>query len=379
MNLLNNKMEHLYSNLFFLFFTAQILSPYISGKTIYLEVIIAIFNPYFWKWIYDKNNIHKIDKNYILVILGLILIAILGHISTAVKILVIFLCVIHLFYLYDKNLWKLNRYLIISILLGIMQFIFTFIDPIMAALIGPTSISTFIWGDSATPTYTNFFTVFYFPRVSGLSREAGFFASYIIVAIFLSYIERKKYPKKIYLMYFLGYIISFSKMSLAILGVFFINSLKKFINYIPIGFGVILFIGSVSIIVGLNKDFILNDPTFLHRFSGYISLYNLDMQDVLFGIDFEKVGDYSSKSIMAENLQGFAGFAGWIIENGIIVICIFFIILYLLNINMTGIYILLLFTINVSPDSNQNFVVLTYFIILKYYCKNNISWYKFLK
>lgn len=205
-----------------------------------------------------------------------------------------------------------------------MQFIFTFIDPIMAALIGPTSISTFIWGDSATPTYTNFFTVFYFPRVSGLSREAGFFASYIIVAIFLSYIERKKYPKKIYLMYFLGYIISFSKMSLAILGVFFINSLKKFINYIPIGFGVILFIGSVSIIVGLNKDFILNDPTFLHRFSGYISLYNLDMQDVLFGIDFEKVGDYSSKSIMAENLQGFAGFAGWIIENGIIVICIFF-------------------------------------------------------
>lgn len=177
MNLLNNKIEHLYSNLFFLFFTAQILSPYISGKTIYLEVIIAIFNPYFWKWIYDKNNIHKIDKNYILVILGLILIAILGHISTAVKILVIFLCVIHLFYLYDKNLWKLNRYLIISILLGIMQFIFTFIDPIMAALIGPTSISTFIWGDSATPTYTNFFTVFYFPRVSGLSREAGFFAS----------------------------------------------------------------------------------------------------------------------------------------------------------------------------------------------------------
>lgn len=373
MNLLNNRIEHLYSNLFFLFFTAQILSPYISGRTIYLEVIIAILNPYFWKWVYKKNNIYIINIKYIFVVLGLILIAILGHIDTSMKILVIFFCVIHLFYLYDKNLWKLNRYLVISILLGIVQFSLTFIDPIMAGLIGPTSISKLIWGDLATPTYTNFFTVFYFPRVSGLSREAGFFASYIVVAIFLSYIERKKYPKKIHLMHFLGYIISFSKMSLVILGVFFINSLKNFINYIPIGFGIILFVGSVSIIVGLNKDFILNDTTFLHRFSGYISLYNLDMQDVLFGIDFEKVGDYSSKSIMAGNLQGFAGFAGWIIENGIIIMCIFLIILYLLGVNMSGIYILLLFTINVSPDSNQNFVVLTYFMILKYYCKNNIE------
>ena len=310
------------------------------------------------------------NTKYIFVVLGLILIAILGHINTSIKILIIFFCVIHLFYLYDKNLWKLNRYLLISILVGIVQFFLTFIDPIMARLIGPTAISTFIWGSLATSTFTNFYTVFYFPRVSGLSREAGFFASYLIVVIFLSYLSVKNYNRKIYFLYFIGYIISFSKMSLVILGVFFINFFKKFINYIPIILGIILFVGIVSIIVGLNKDFILNNQTFLHRFSGYVSLYNLDVQDILFGIDFEKVGDYSSKSIMAENLQGFAGFAGWIIENGIIAMCIFFIILYLLGVNMVGIYILLLFTINVSIDSNQNFVVLTYFIIFKYYTNN---------
>lgn len=376
---INNKIEHIYANLFFLFFTAQILSPYIAGKTVYLEVIIAALNPYFWKWVCKKNSIYKINTKYIFAVLGLILMAVFGHINTSIKILIIFFCVIHLFYLYDKNLWKLNRYLVISILLGIIQFCLTFVDPVMAELVGPTVISTFIWGDLATPTYTNFFTVFYFPRVSGLSREAGFFASYIIVVIFLAYLEKKINNKKIYLLYFIGYIISFSKMSLAILGVLFINFFKKFINNIPSLVGVLLFIMFISIFVELNKDFILTDPTFLHRFSGYISLYNLDLQDILLGIDFEKIGDYPSKVVMAENLQSFAGFAGWIIENGIIVICIFFIILYLLGINMAGIYILLLFTINVSPDSNQNFVVLTYFIILKYYCKNNISWYKFLK
>lgn len=379
MNLLNNKVENIYANLFFLFFTAQILSPYISGKTIYLEVVIAFFNPFFWKWICKKNSIYKINIKYIFAVMGLILIAIFGHVDTSIKILVIFFCVAHLFYLYDKNLWKLNRYLVISILLGIVQFCFTFIDPIMAAMIGPTAISTFIWGDLATPTYTNFFTVFYFPRISGLSREAGFFASYIIVVIFLSYIERKKYNKKIYLMYFLGYIISFSKMSFVILGAVLVNFFKKFINNIPILIGVLLFVMFISIFAELNRAFILTDPTFLHRFSGYISLYNLNLQDVLLGIDLEKVGDYPSKAIMAANLQDFAGFAGWIIKNGIIVICIFFIMLYLLGVNMIGIYILLLFTINVSPDTNQNFVVLTYFIILKYYSYSRIFCCKSLK
>lgn len=374
MSLLNisNKIEHIYANLFFLFFTAQILSPYIAGRTIYLEVIIAVLNPYFWKWIYSKNIfcIYKINTKYIFTVLGLVLIAILGHINTSIKILVIFFCVIHLFYLYDKNLWKLNRYLIISILLGIVQFCFTFIDPLFATTIGPNAISIFIWGDLATPAFTNFYTIFYFPRVSGLSREAGFFASYIITVIFLSYLEKNIYNKKICLLYFIGYIISFSKMSLAIIGVFLVNSLRRIINYIPFAIGIIIFISFFSIAVDFNKTFILDNDTFLHRFSGYISLYNLDFMDILFGTNVEKIGDYPSKLIIAGNFTNFTGFSGWIIENGIIVLCIFFTILYLLGINIVGIYILLLFTINVSVDTNQNFVVLTYFIIFKYYTNN---------
>lgn len=375
MNLLNisNKIEHIYANLFFLFFTAQILSPYIAGKTLYLEIIVAALNPYFWKWICKKNSIYKINTKYVFIVLGLVLIAILGHIDTSIKILVIFFYVIHLFYLYDKNLWKLNRYLVISVLLGIIQFCFTFIDPIMAAMIGPTAISTFIWGDLATPTFTNFYTIIYFPRVSGLSREAGFFASYIITVIFLSYLEKNTYNKKIWLLYCIGYVISFSKMSLAIIGVFLVNFFRRIINYIPFAIGIIIFISFISIAVEFNKIFILSDGSFLHRFSGYISLYNLDFMDILFGTNVEKIGDYPSKLIIAEDFASFAGFSGWIIENGIIVSCIFFIILYLLEINMVGIYILLLFTINVAPDTNQNFVILSYFIIFKYFVNKKSS------
>ena len=372
MNILEKfKMENIYANLFFLFFTAQILSPYIFGKTLYLEIFIAFFNPFFWCWIKTNNIFNKIEIKYLFVLMSLLLIMICGHIDTAIKLIINFFLVVHLFYLYNKKLWKLDKYLVISIILGILQFYFSITDPSIAELIGPSNISSIIWGAFATPTYTNFFTVFLFPRVSGLSREAGFFASLISVVIFFHFLEKKKVKRKVSIIYWIGYIISFSKMSFALFLAMIIDKLKKIIIYIPTFGGIVLFIIFMSIFSNLNKSFILDDMTFLHRMGGYISLFNLNFGDLLLGIDTVQIGDIVSKAVLSYDLKVFAGLSGWIISNGIIVAFIFFLMLYFFNINIIGMLILLIFTLNVSPDSNQNFVVLTYFIIFKYYISND--------
>jgi len=46
-----SKTEKILGLLFFVFFTAQILSPSIADRTIYLELVIAVLNPYFWIWL----------------------------------------------------------------------------------------------------------------------------------------------------------------------------------------------------------------------------------------------------------------------------------------------------------------------------------------
>ena len=52
-------------------------------------------------------------------------------------------------------------------------------------LIGPNNIASLVWGNYATETFTNFYAVFEFglPRTAGLSREAGFFASFLAVMV----------------------------------------------------------------------------------------------------------------------------------------------------------------------------------------------------
>lgn len=61
-------LEKIWAALFFLFFTAQILSPMINGKTIYMEIVIALLNPSFLYWIL-KN--FKFEKKYVFVVFSI--------------------------------------------------------------------------------------------------------------------------------------------------------------------------------------------------------------------------------------------------------------------------------------------------------------------
>lgn len=361
--------EKIWAALFFLFFTAQILSPMINGRTIYMEIIIALLNPYFLYWIL-KN--FRFERRYVYVIFSIGFFCICGHVESGIKFALILFEVVCLFYLSSKKLWYVKFFFVISFIFLVTQQIFLVVSPEIAILIGPHNIASSVWGNYATATFTNFYAIFEFglPRTSGLSREAGFFASFLAVILLSEYYDKKEENKKIGIaskfMYILAYIASFSKVSLCLIIQIMALKFNKIFSYIPFGFIVILYFFVFSLFSNLNTGFLLDtsNVTFLHRFGGYVSMLNLDVWDILFGIEISKIQDIYSMPVSW--FKDFAGLAGFIIKNGIISVCVFFIMLYMLRINSLGIFMLLFTTITTSPDTMQNFIVLQYYMLLKY-------------
>lgn len=371
-------MERFLSHLFFFFFTYQIFSPYIGGITIYLECLIAILNPYFLKWLFRFSN-----KKESAFIVSLILFPILfGEFGLCIKYGYLIISILFLIYSYIRNIFYFYKYLSISILIAIVQFIFTFLDPGIANLIGPSNLATLVWGPYATPTFTNFYTIFFFPRVSGLSREAGFFASLIIVAISLLIFEKKtmnnsQRPQYLKWLLGIGFIVSFSKMSLILIPIIFLYHYKRLIKYIPYCFSILLFVASLTIIF-YHSNYLLapENESFLHRFGGYAYLPNLSLGNLLFGIKDLPIASFSqdiyyNRLIRCFHSQlgqydGFAGISGMLIQKGLIFVILFFYFLRRLGMTTFGVIFLLLTTLNTSPDTGQNFVSLSFMIIYIY-------------
>jgi len=374
-----DKLEKIYANLFFLLFTAQILSPSIYGKTIYLEVFVAIINPFFLLWLKKQN----IKRSYFYSFMSIMFIIIIGNWVSAVKISTILLEVSFLFYAYERNVFYLKRYLFLSIIVAMFQFYFTLTNPLMASLIGPENIAKTVWGKYATATNTNFYSIFLFPRVSGLSREAGFFASLIVAYIFFIYLENKKkhtslpWPQKFILT--VGYILSFSKMSLTLFFAYIIEKLKNILNKIPRIIVVIFFLVSMIVLWSTNENYLLkpSNITFTHRFGGYVALTDINLKQLIFGVTHTgEIDNPVSKFLENNGYLHFAGFAGFILNYGILTTISLLLFLFFMGVNTTGIILLILFTINVQFDTNQNFVVLTYFLILKFFSTKKIKFGK---
>ncbi|MFC2477035.1 MAG: hypothetical protein ACFNTU_06050, partial [Catonella sp.] len=74
--------EKILANVFCFFFVAQILSPMVAGKTIYIDFLLAAFNPFFLLWI----SKYRISMDNIVIILLLGLVGVLGHPITSMKI-----------------------------------------------------------------------------------------------------------------------------------------------------------------------------------------------------------------------------------------------------------------------------------------------------
>lgn len=368
-----DKIEYILANLFFIFFIAQILSPSINDKTIYLEWLIAIFNPFFWLWILEKH----INKTFFICVLFLSMIIVI-HPMTGIKLFLNAFGTIYLLYLYKRNLFYLNRYIYISILLGILQISFILLGDIASSkAIGPSAIAEMIWGSYATASFTNFYDAMGIgiPRVSGFSREAGFLAALLESAILLNYLSKKRYNKQLVtkkgcILYGIGYIISFSKMSLGLALVFAIEKGRRYINAIPQFLFLVVFLIAMCIFWLYNLDFLVQDgnQTFLDRFGAYATFFDLNIFQMILGTPINAVNSYIAnlQYIISFNTW-FAGFCGWILQNGLVVLLLWYMCLYYARVNTAGIFSLIVLTLNVQPDTNQNFVILSYFILIMFY------------
>ncbi len=368
-------IEKIYAHLFSLFFVAQILSPSFGGKTIYLEYVVAMCNPFFWGWLKTK----RCSERTLLALLCILGMAITGHLTTMLKILVNIAGMLYLTYLCQRCLWKLNTYLFISIFFAVAQLVLMGIDPIASRAIGPEAIAQMVWGAYATPTNTNFYAIFEWgiPRVAGLSREAGFLASFVVASFWL-YFLRSKYhidnvQKKKTIIYILGYISSFSKMSFAIVGVWLVHQFRRWVDKIP---SVVVLCGWLVFFVGYwyaHQGLLLAPEglTWLSRFGAYASILDLDILDFLFGIEnLDKIGTITALTEYYGEGK-FGGLGGWLITNGIFVFLLWFVALKFWGVTSTGFLMILMLTINVEPDTNQNFVVLAYYIVFQYYRIND--------
>ncbi len=372
------KLKRVYQNiiaiLFFIFFTIPILSPKISGITIYFNFIIPFFDVDYIKYIIRLITDIKARKKFIVYIGLLLLLLCLKRVTLIIEVIAITINIIYLFYAKENKIFKFLYTLIyINIFIAILQFVFLYINPEVSFALGPTNISRLIWGDYATDTFTNFYTIFLFPRVSGWSREAGFFASLLILA-FSCYIydkDEKKTWWKIGL-YIVGFIISFSKITLILMSLFLIIYLSKYINRIPFISGVLgLIIGGMI----FSNLFLLqkyNDPgfeTYTHRFSGYTVMQHLEFNELLFGVEeisqLECREEYPFLEYI-ERFKEFTGIPNLIIHSGIIISLAYLFMLRFLEVSLTGFVFITIVTLTTSYFTSQSFVILGYFYIFYY-------------
>lgn len=375
------KINHLYTIgmpfLFFLFFVSPALSPALGGKTVYLYWLVALLDGQFIKFLY-RNIKRKQNNRYILAMAAILLLCIgYGRFFIAIKACSIFLCIAYLSYAQRKYVFKyLYIAMNINIIIAALQFILFYVNRDMAYTIGPTNISKLIWGKHATETYTNMYSIWgnELIRVSGLSREAGFFAT-LLTIVFFCYIydDSVKKSKKQYAIFIGGFAISFSKASLMVLPMFLVFKFSKYINKIPrYGMDIIYLVvttAAARFLDGIGY-FLPQNESITHRFIGYHVVWELRGTSAVFGFGtLEKVGeDIMLRNKMLEHLalRGYdlCGWANLVEYFGFIGLGIWFIILGYLGVNTSGMIFIMLATFTVNPLTATSFVVLAYWMAL---------------
>lgn len=350
---------------FFFFFSYQIFSPQFGGRTLYLEYFFVVFNPFFWSWVLNT----RFDRKA-LVIVFVALVLVPFYTVTAVKFLVTFLGVTFLVYCYYRRIFMLKRFLAVSVLVALVQFFFLYTGKVdTAKALGPSHIAAMVWGSHATQTFANFYTLYLLPRVSGLSREAGFFASFLIVSLLAIWINKRvvgdalgRSPK---VWFALGFLVSFSKISAAIFPALLVIGFRRLMDKIPLFLIGTIFLAVLVAFWNYFQAFLFlsQNGTFLGRFGAYSLLDNLSLMHLLFGVsDLADVNQPLAHILVSYGYHSLFGLGGWVLEYGLISFWLYTVALQALGIRGSGFLIVLLMTATVGIDTNQNFCVLAYYV-----------------
>lgn len=364
------------AHVFFLFFTCVVLSPAINEQTFYLYWLIPILD---FRFILNIKKLN-IKREILLCILSIVIILIIyEQFMTILRVCLIIYTLVYLKYLNENNyFYLLYKYMNLNIFIGVFQFMFGYINPQIAYLIGPTNIANFIWRKYAGLTFTNFYSIGFLKRASGLSREVGFFASLLIIVIII-YLEDNKIKKsKIqYFIFFIGYIIGFSKMSFILPLYFILKRIRKYINIIPLSVGsTMIIIGLIVISTYLNQCGYFDikaHETWIHRLGGYFIITHYNIIDFLYPLrnmlEIYKVYPISYiKYVIRYDL--FTGLSHLILHMGIIIYSLFLILLKLNRVKTFKYLIIVLLCFNTSFITVTSYIILNYYFIFELGDKN---------
>jgi hypothetical protein len=365
--------QKIISNLFYLFFTSPILSPYFMGKTIYIYILFPFLDIGFYKYLYKK----KYNANKLMILTFLFFWYSITYPFYVVRILFIIINLLYIFYSYDNKLFFLFRWVNFNILIALLQLVTFFIDPQIAFSIGPDAIAEKLWGNYSTETWSNFSSIFGlpFPRFSGLSRESGFFASLVAVSLFLYIMDRNIKTKRQYIILILGVLLSLSKVTIALPLLYILMKFKKITELINPIIGTIFLIIIMSLFFkSIGFELIKDKETYVHRFFSYPLVLDVDnAKFILLGKNFAEkdyVDDKYYKTfqhlfppLFMDRNQGIA--AIWV-KSGFIGFFLYLLLLFRLRLSFHSNLILILLTATVDPFTVTSFVVLIYFVIFKF-------------
>ena len=357
--------EIVFINLFFFFFSFQIFSPQVGGVTLYLEYVVLALNPYFYAWLVKKRVTLRVAAGFLILLAYTALQPLEG-----IKFATVIAGTLALIYSFERGMFYAPFYLGVSTLFAAVQFgLVVAGDPLLAAQFGPSNIASLVWGSYATQTYTNFFTVFWFPRVSGLSREAGFFASYVLtmfLAVIVNHsISRQRLRARSTLTYAVAGVLSLSKSTLAFGIALPFLRFRRYIDRLPMPAVAAAFMLTLVFAVNYATPFLLapGNGSILGRVAGYALIDDLSFKQLVLGTDnVGNIDGYLAHVMSSRGSTLLAGVGGWFVENGIIVFSAFVAATYLLGIRSSGLLIILLITSTVGLNTNQNFCILAYYV-----------------
>lgn len=267
------------SMLFYMFFTCVIFNPQVSGYTIYFYLFIPFFDPDFTRFL--ASTVRRWSGPLAVAVV----VSLLGSPSVAVRVVSIAICIGYLMYSMQRRIAYLHLWMGINVVFAMLQFVLYYVNTGLAMALGPRQVAQAIWGSYGTAAYTNFFEVFYFARVSGFSREAGFFSSLLVASLVVYLMTEPRINKKVVALYVVGLVISFSKSSMLL---FVFAALYPFRHQLRTTHPLVVFV-SFAVAVTLLSMFMashvfFNSETFGHRFGGYPFMVDARLEDLMFGI-----------------------------------------------------------------------------------------------
>ncbi|WP_049208857.1 hypothetical protein [Serratia marcescens] len=348
------------------FFIATPFNPYINSMTIYLWIPLVFLDIKF------ISKLKFVNLKICVFLLSWISLCILfGRVDLAVKSFVLILGVAYIVKLGDVILDKIYACMLISAGWCILQFVLYQFGQSYSAMIGPKAISILIWGEYATKTFTNQYEVFFLARMSGLSREAGFFVSLLLIS-FMIRIRDHKLNKYEYLIFGLSYLFSLSKASFFFVIFCILYPIKKFMAKVPVIFSIILFIVLCIVVaqylnVGAPSYFYENE-SIAHRFSAPYLMLDMTVPNFIYGCDVDYTC-FNSYQPIIDFLNGYGfkpnvGLAGIVLDLGIVGLIAIVFFLIFLGLDSYDAAILVCFTSTVTFFTVDSFIILTYYYVI---------------